>query len=62
MCSAGRKVVWVVGWGLFSVRPEDHGLTAEEAERSYERLVSEHRETEPLRGWRLDLLTGLDEG
>jgi hypothetical protein len=50
VCSAGCKVVWVVGWGLFSVRPEDHGLTAEEAERSYERLVSEYREAEPLRG------------
>ena len=44
------------------MRPEDHGLTAEEAERSYERLVSEYREAELLRGWKLDLLTGLDVG
>ena len=44
------------------MRPEDHGLTAEEAERSYERLDSEYREAELLRGWKLDLLTGLDVG
>jgi hypothetical protein len=62
VCSAGCKVAWVVESGLFSMRPEGHGLSAEEAERSYERLVSEYREVEPLTGWKLDLLSNLDVG
>lgn len=62
VCSAGCKVGWTVGWGNFSVRPQDHGLTDEEAGRSWERLDAEYRVVEPLMGWKLDLLAELDVG
>jgi hypothetical protein len=62
VCSTGCKVAWVVGSGNFSVRPEDHGLSEEAAAESWDRLNTEYREVEPLLGWKLDLLEGLDVG
>jgi hypothetical protein len=62
VCSAGCKVGWTVGWGNFSVRPEDHGLSEEEAAESWERLDAEYEKVEPLFGWKLDLLTDVDVG
>jgi hypothetical protein len=58
VCSAGCKVGWVFGSGHFSTRPEDHGMTDEEAERR----LSQYRRVEPLMGWKLELLEGLDVG
>jgi hypothetical protein len=63
VCSAGCKVRWCVGAGLFSAHPNDQREhTEEELEEIVERLFREYEEVEPLYGWKLDLLEGWDVG
>ena len=55
VCSAGCKVRWLVGAGLFSPPPLGE-LTNEDLEEIAERLFREYAEVKPLHGWKTEKL------